>query len=337
MRNLAVGYFSNEPFIEACEPYLPRIREVYFGWPGVLTCRSTGDDDTQPNLIDDLRWCREHGVLLDALFNCNCYGERAIGREMADEAAGVLSDMKRQGLYPDIVTTTSPFIAHVLKLSDSALKVRASVNMRIHGSIGFEACEALFDEFYVSRENQRDFGYMARMRDWAALHGKALGMQLNSGCLRQCPYQTFHDNLHGHGRQRQMSQGRDFGFELFCCKAHFRAGNHEDILKETWIRPEDCRLWEPYVQVMKVSTRRVPHPSLIIKAYAERHFDGSLLKLLDPCLEYEFAGKIIDNSAFPPNWATSGIAAACANDCSHCGKCAELLGLVERQCHSLSH
>ena len=36
-RNLAVGHFYNGPFQEACSRHLPRIREVFFAWPGVLS------------------------------------------------------------------------------------------------------------------------------------------------------------------------------------------------------------------------------------------------------------------------------------------------------------
>ena len=204
--------------------------------------------------------------------------------------------------------------------------------MRIHGSIGFDACAGLFDEFYVSRERQRDFGYMEKMRQWALVNGKKLGMQLNSGCLRQCPYQTFHDNLHGHRRKRQMEAGHRLGFELFCCKEHFKEKDAvQDILKETWIRPEDMHLWEPFVSLFKLSTRRVPYPGKIVRAYAEGHFDGNLLELLDPMLAASFGDWEIANEWFPAGWATSGIGGACANDCTRCGLCEEVLQQVLRR------
>ena len=38
-RTLAVGWFDNKPFQEICSPYLDRIREIFFAWPGVLLCR----------------------------------------------------------------------------------------------------------------------------------------------------------------------------------------------------------------------------------------------------------------------------------------------------------
>jgi hypothetical protein len=86
LRNIALGHFYNEPFIEACRPWTGRIREVFLAWPGVLSCRPAPEftDEVRNRLFSDLLWCRENGILLDTLFNCNCYGDDAISPELAD-------------------------------------------------------------------------------------------------------------------------------------------------------------------------------------------------------------------------------------------------------------
>ena len=204
-KNLAVGHFYNAPFREACAPFLPRIAEVFFAWPGVLSCRPapTFTPEVRERLLGDLRWARENGLRLDTLFNANCYGDEAISPELADFVTRVLREMDAEGLFPDVVTTTSPFVARVLKVRFPGVRVRASVNMRMHGTIGFDYASDLFDEFYLSRERQRDLRYARRAAEWARERGKVVGMQVNSGCLRECPFQTFHDNLHGHGDGRR--------------------------------------------------------------------------------------------------------------------------------------
>jgi hypothetical protein len=157
-------------------------------------------------------------------------------------------------------------------------------------------------------------------------------MQVNSSCLRECAYQQFHDNLHGHDRRRQSEVGQKMDFQVFLCKRHFAEGrNMEDVLRGTWIRPEDLSLFEPYVSLIKLSTRRVPEPGKIIRAYAERHYEGNLLDLLDPRHSEAFAPYIIRNSAFPADWAESGIAAACARNCRGCGRCAEIMRYVRER------
>jgi len=333
MRNLAVGYFQAEPFVESCGAFESRIKEVYFSWPGVASCRPVKEYDAaeRERFLADLRWCRERGIALDVLFNCNCYGEDAIGVVMERRVMTVLEEMGREGLYPEIVTTTSPFVAWLLRRRNAGVEIRASVNMRMHGTLGFEQAAELFDSFYVNREKQRDCSYLAECQTWACRNGKTLGMQVNSGCLRDCPFQQFHDNLHGHSRGRQLAEGRAMGFELFFCQESYRNGRWEEFLRSTWIRPEDVCYYRRYVSVIKLATRAVRNPARIVKAYATGHFDGNLLELMDPNASAAFGEWMIDNRSFPSDWATNGIGAACAQNCKHCGRCAEILAMVMKR------
>ena len=334
-KNLAVGHFYNAPFREACAPC---IAEVFFAWPGVLSCRPapTFTPDVRGRLLGDLRWARENGLRLDTLFNANCYGDEAISPELADMVSRVLGEMDAEGLFPDVVTTTSPFVARVLKVRFPGVRVRASINTRIHGTIGFDYAAEFFDEFYLSRERHRDFDYVRAVAAWAADRGKLVGMQVNSGCLRECPFQTFHDNLHGHGdgrRPKDVETAKAYDFSFFRCKTHYARGGAalEDFLRATWIRPEDVPLWEDEgVRLFKVAIRRHPHPVEALRAYAEYSFDGNLATLMDPDHSAAFAPRILDNKRFPADWATSGIGARCAGDCTHCGRCAEVFRRVCR-------
>lgn len=332
-RNLAVGHFFNGDFKGACARHLPRIAEVFFAWPGVLSCRPApdyGQEGVRERLLDDLRWARGNGIELDTLFNANCYGDDAISTTLADFVSRNIAAMGDEGLLPDTVTTTSPFIATVLRQRFPQVKIRWSVNLRVHGTVGFESVLELFDSFYVSREHQRDLDYLREVSDWASAHGKAVGMQANSGCLRQCPFQTFHDNLHGHGdgrRPADQAAAREFSFSFFRCKTHYARGNYEDFLRSTWLRPEEMPEYEPHVDIVKLATRRHPDPVGILDAYATYSYNGDLAALMDPVppLPKRFVNKAFDASA--DLWREIR---GCrqANNCTHCGKCAELLRRV---------
>ena len=294
-RTLAVGHFYNAPFQDACRPHLDRIREVFYAWPGVLSCRPAPEftPEVRAQLVSDLKWCRANGILLDTLFNCNCYGDIAVSPELADFVSRMLGEMDAEGVFPDVVTTTSPFVATVLRQRFPSVKIRLSINMRIHGTVGCEPIMELFDSFYASREHHRDLAWLARLGEWSRAHGKILGMQVNSGCLRQCPFQTFHDNLHG-----------------------------------PWIRPEDLPRYEEHVDVVKLATRRHAHPVAVLNAYATYSYDGDLALLMDP--SYPFP-KSFDNAAFGASSLWPEVCACPdANDCRHCGRCTELLREVFR-------
>ena len=333
-KTLAVGHFLNADFQGACARHLGRIRETFFAWPGVLSCRPAPDftPEVRERMFSDLRWARANGILLDTLCNANCYGDDAISPKLADFVTGVLREMDAEGLLPDIVTTTSPFIATVLRRRFPSVGIRWSVNLRVHGTIGFESVLELFDSFYVSRERHRDLVFMRKSAEWAKAHGKTLGMQVNSGCIRQCPFQTFHDNLHGHGDGRRpgdLATAAEYGFSFFRCKPHYGRGNAEDFLRSTWIRPEDLPLYEEFADVVKIATRRHPHPVAVLDAYATYSYDGNLADLMDPAHKFE---KSFDNKSFD---AARGLweevrGCASADDCVRCGKCSALMKEVYR-------
>jgi hypothetical protein len=324
---LAVGWFDNAPFTEICARRVSRIKEVFFAWPGVLSCRPAPEftEELRRRLIADLLWARSNGIELDTLFNCNCYGDVAISRELRDFVVRMLGEMDSAGVFPDTVTTTSPFIATVLRREFPSLKIRGSVNLRIHGTLGFEPVAELFDSFYASREHHRSVGYLRRMREWADANGKTFGVQANSGCLRQCPFQQFHDNLHGHNRIAQSKAGEEFDFSVFRCKTHYARGNFEDFLRATWLRPEDMPIYEPYVDVVKLATRRHPYPEKVINAYADCAYDGNLADLMDPVHEFPkpFDNTLIGSSPLWPEVRDCPH----ADNCLHCGRCARLSGI----------
>jgi len=328
-RSLAVGHFFNGPFQSACAAHVGRIREVFFAWPGVVSCRPAPDftPELRGQMVSDLRWARERGIELDALFNANCYGDAAISPELADFISRILGEMDAQGLMPDTVTTTSPFIATVLRRRFPQVKIRWSVNLRVHGTVGFESVLELFDSFYVSRERHRDLACLAEVRKWADAHGKVVGIQANSGCIRQCPFQTFHDNLHGHGdgrRPQDVATAAEYGFSFFRCKTHYARGDYEDFLRSTWIRPEDLPEYEQFVDVVKLATRRHPRPVAVLDAYATYSHSGNLADIMDPA--FEFPGSF-DNAAFDRAGALWREVRGCAHadDCRHCGKCSALM------------
>lgn len=330
-RNLAVGHFLNADFQAACAPHLGRIRETFFAWPGVLSCRPAPEftPELKARMLADLRWARAHGIELDTLFNCNCYGEQAISRELADFVARTLREMDAAGLFPETVTTTSPFVATILRRDFPSVKIRWSVNQRVHGTIGFESVLELFDSFYASREHHRDLDCLRTMAAWAEAHGKSMGLQANSGCLRQCPFQTFHDNLHGHHRQAQSRAGEAFDFSVFRCRTHYARGNEEDFLRATWLRPEDLPRYEPFVSVVKLATRRHPDPVKVLTAYATYAYDGDLAELMDPAHAFP---KRFDNASFARAalWPEV-LACKDANNCRHCGKCTAVLAEVFKE------
>ena len=66
----AVGHFltgkPDDPlsFAELAKKFAPRLREVYFPWPGFSNARAKvyNKPDDEARIAADLKYCREHGM-----------------------------------------------------------------------------------------------------------------------------------------------------------------------------------------------------------------------------------------------------------------------------------
>ena len=235
----------------------------------------------------------------------------------------ILNTLDRSGVPPGIVTTTSLFVAHILKRDYPEIEVRASVNMRLDSTGALEYLGNLFDSFYLRRDLQRDLTAVRMFSEWSRKHGKKMCMLANSGCLRNCPAQTFHDNIVAHLAEIRNGKEPPLFQPCLCRKLFGDPSRLVEFLKASWIRPEDLREYDPYVSVVTLATREHSNPRLVIHAYAEQKFSGNLLDLTEPCFSPVVAPLQLKNERFPPGW--KNIAGTCAANCTHCGKCDAVL------------
>ena len=333
-RKFAFGYFfekrAGKTFRDLVEEYEPYLSEVYFPWPGLLSAREIKGDPAQQRkmLIDDLRFCRSKGLQLDLLMNATCYGDTSFTVAQKDDFNANLKLLKEAGILPEIVTTTSPYIATVAKLFSPEIDRRASVNMRLNSTLAMEYVMDSFDSYYICRDVQRDLPTMKTFAAWAQKNGRQLCMLANSACLRYCPWQTFHETLLSHNFTHIYGEMKETGLPSTLCTGLVQEKRFEELLRGSWIRPEDLHRYMPYVSVVKLSTREADRPDLILEAYTSGSYNGDLLLLLDPTFQFLAKPMILDNKAFPKEWSEGKIAGTCANHCTHCGKCTKVMELA---------
>jgi len=334
---LAAGYqhfADGAPFGDIALAH-PAVREVYFPWPDEPSGRPVlgyeEEDDPEilrDALFRDLARLRASGVALDLLLNANCYGPDAMSEALAAHVAAILDELAARDLLPEIVTTASPFVAARMKAFHPGIDVRASVNMRVSTIQAMAYLAPLFDSFYLGRDVQRDFAYVAKARAWCDAHGKKLCLLANSGCLRNCPWQTYHDNLVAHCAE-SLKRRNAKGWNPHLCWTLYRdRANFPEILKATWVRPEDLRRYEGLVDTVKLATRQHANPDMVIAAYERGSFSGNLLDLFEPGFSSAFFPAFIDNTAFPADWADR--VARCSRECTGCGYCEEVFVRVCR-------
>ncbi len=335
----SIGYqlaeSMGESIVELVQDYRHDVAEVYFPWVGGASGRAALgrqrgyiDWGAQRYLEEDLIGLREQGVHLNLLFNANCYGARAVSQQLEHEVMSIIEHLGDLIDGPDSVTTTSMTIAHILKTHVPTLQVRASINMRLGTVQALRYAADLFDFFYLQRDFNRDLGHLAELKAWAEAHGKGIGLLANSGCLRFCPGQTFHDNLVAH--DAEIDEQRNLpDWTPHVCWRHYRdEGNWPALLQSTWIRPEDVHHYAHLTPVIKLATRMHSHPRLVLHAYAAGRHHGNLLDLLEPAFSRIVAPAWIDNDAFPEDWFSR--TSSCGAGCDRCTYCAETLAHVLR-------
>ena len=332
---LAAGYqhfADGAPFAEIALRH-PSVREVYFPWvdepsgrPKLGFEEEDDHEELEAALRRDLTRLRSAGVRLDLLLNANCYGAEAMSVALENRIAAILEKLGSWGCRPETCTTASPFVARTLKAVAPDIDVRASVNMRLTTLQAFRYLAPLFDSYYIGRDIQRNLETVRRFSDWCHANGKKLCMLANSGCLRNCPWQTFHDNMIAHSDAAMKAENVK-GWNPHLCWALYKdRKNFAEILKATWVRPEDIGRYEGLVDVVKLATRQHANPGMVISAYERGEFGGNLLDLFEPGFSPAFYPDFIDNAAFPADWFER--TSACARECAECGYCENALNLV---------
>ena len=277
------------------------IEEVYFPWAGVVNGRGISIVGTHEQRLmeGELEEIHALGVRLNMLWNGNCYGGKSISSDLERKVVDTISPMLDHiGLAS--VTTASLFVAACVKRNFPQIDVRASVNMGICSVTALKCVQDAFDSFYVARELNRFPARIKPLRDWCVANKKRLFLLANSGCLKDCPAHTFHDNLVSHEDEvvRESSPWR--GFRGVCWDYYADPSNRASfLLDSTWIRPEEIDGYGGLVDGIKLATRMHRDPERVIASYAQRKFSGNILSLGEP----DFSGLChLENAKFSAAW-----------------------------------
>ncbi len=327
---LCVGYSitgeGQMPFPAIVAKYREAIGEVYFSFPGIAGGRSPlGTDAGYTDyhalavMTEEIKEISAMGVKLDLLFNALCNGDDALSLAHERQVISVLEYLTDHGCAPQIVTTASPVTAEIVHRFDRSIDVRASVNMRIATIKGIQYVEHLFDSFCIFKDVNRDMEKLTEISEYLHKNGKGLSMLANSGCLRACSMQTFHDNAVAH-EAGIMSKANLPWAGVSGCRTYLSDPAHwAAFLQNTWIRPEDIHHYEGLVDTIKLATRMHALPAMVIDAYARGSYSGNLADLFEPGHGPTFAPYVIDNDRFPSDWFER--TTACNKNCETCGYC----------------
>lgn len=320
----SVGYQLPDEYdsiAELAQDYRESISSVYYSASGHASARSMIDARAASMMEEELSFLHGLGIGLVMLYNANCYGDDAVSPEFR---AQILKDVGHAAEVYGLrdITTTSPFVAKIVKQSFPEIRVTASVNMWIGTEQAMEYLSDRFDGYYLQREYNRDFAKIRRLKRWCDGHGKTLRLLANSGCLYTCPFHTFHDNMVAHEAQLCQKENGMGKYPSPCWEMMYRLDPVQAaavFLQESWIRPQDLAAYEPYFPEVKLATRMHTSPRRVLSAYVRGRYSGNLLDLTEPSYSRRFERHILDATRFPKDWfeRTTG----CDKNCESCGYC----------------
>ncbi len=309
------------------------IEEVYFPWLDAPTCRNslvnergTINWDAQDFLQNDLKLLKDNGIRLNLLLNANCYGDKAISNYLKNYVCSIIQHIIEIAGALDVVTTTSPFIAKIVKDNFKGVKTRASVNMGIGEIKGMQYLEQMFDGYYLQRDYNRNLRHISKLKEWTDFAGKTLHLLANSGCMKFCSGQIFHDNLVAHEQDIRERENLEGFKSVTCWNYYSKNQNWASLLQNTWIRPEDIHHYDGLFSTVKIATRMTQRPLTVIKAYIQGYYRGNVLNLLEPNHTSLLEGHYLDNSAFPSDWFDQ--TSNCNCDCFRCSYCKSILDII---------
>ena len=222
---------------------------------------------------------RRRGFYFNYLLNGACQDNL----EMTREGNRVLFDHIEWVAFTgaDMVTVTLPMMLVWIKRHFPQFKVVVSSWARVANTKRGKYWEDLgADQIILAEYATRDFKSLRSMR--RALRCK-LEVIANPSCLYFCYLDTNHINMMSHSAQGGHISG---GFVLDHCQVYcqrMKLGRPDELLKASWIRPEDVGAYEEVgIDSLKLLERFRSTDSLmeVVRAYEDRHFDGNIIELL---------------------------------------------------------
>ncbi|MCP4152343.1 MAG: hypothetical protein GY757_31690 [bacterium] len=221
------------------------------------------------------------------------------------------------------LTVTMLPLLEIIKTCDYDFKIKASCLCQIatpNKAMGYKSMG--FDKIVPDESMNRDFYVLKRIRD---AFGEEVELIANQICAIDCLYRISHYN---------MIAGNPFGntnetsinfYEHRCVRQRHKS--LDNLLKLSWIRPEDLHYYEDIgINRFKLQGRHTfvkgGDPVKTVKCYFDKDFNGNLMDLLNMFATFNSFNVHIDNKKLDgfikPYVEKEGF---CKKDCTKCDYC----------------
>lgn len=305
-----------------------RIKEVYLSGPQQYSAAGRIVEEMgESKFIDIIDRIHKQGIRVNLVMNPTCEGTAWYQPDEMKTKFDFLNRMHQQhGI--EAVTIANPVYIKEVRKQFPHLEICASVLSDIdcvqRASL-FARCGAnvITPDVCINR----DFTVLKKIREVTDLEIK---LMVNEGCLYKCPFRKFHFNYISHkSKELGPIEGDIFFFNCF----EVIEGDHSQILKSGWIRPEDIARYGEITKYFKIVGRERPKSHVIrtTKAYLNESWDGDLLDILCSSINHyaletgaHLDNKSLDQADFFQRTTR------CQRDCTTCNYCNEIANKLIR-------
>lgn len=228
-------------------------------------------------LAEYVERARARGIPFFYCLNVACLANReftAEGQRWMVERLGFLEDTGCEG-----VVLGNPYLVAFAHRRFPKLRIAVSTAAAIDSvdKAQFFAGQGA-SVLYLPEFINRDLPLLAQIRKRVKAE---LVLLANVGCLIHCPIRQYHISVVSHSNE-SVELGTYVDYPLMFCTKE-KAGDPGQMLKSTWIRPEDAHAYEETgIEQFKLAGREMDRPWVerVTSAYAARRYDGDLNDLV---------------------------------------------------------
>ena len=299
-----------------------RIKEIYLSGPQEYSGSGRITDELDLSqflgIVDKIH---REGIRVNLILNPTCGGTNWYSPEVINATIEYLRQV-HEGHGVEAVTIANPLYIMEVRRHLPDMEICASVL----GDIDSVQRAVLYnragaDVITPDVNINRDLKLLKEIKEAT---NAELKLMVNEGCLYKCPFRKFHFNYISH---KSKELGKIEGDAFFANCLQVTSGNHSQILKSGWIRPEDTGKYSEISGFFKIVGRARPRSMVIraTEAYLQESWDGDLLDIVSSSLnrfglEY---GAYLDNKSLE-KYNFFEKATSCDRNCNKCSYCEEV-------------
>lgn len=269
-------------------------------------------------LKDYITYSESKQIGFNYTLNTTCLGNREFTREGMEEITAFLEQLYDVGVRS--LTVAMPSLIELIRLKGLDFEIKASTLCNLTNVNKVMALKQIgVDKIVIDESVNRDFESLRKIR---TAFGEKVELITNVICHKNCVYRPFHYNQTSHDKGEENPSGSYYSHRCIMKRSESAA----NILKLSWIRPEDIKHYTDIgIHYFKIQGRQAVakgDPVRTVECYINESYDGNLLDLLDmfdptnsfkPFIDNQSLNQFINPFLKTPNF--------CKNDCTTCSYC----------------